>query len=128
MTHPSIDQQISFFYTNDLEALSLFYEDVLGLTLKLDQGECRIYQVTQDAYLGFCQRAEPLALAADADDRSLIVTLVTQDVDGWYQVLRQKGIQFERPPALNEKFHIYHCFLRDPDGRLIEIQRFLHPF
>ncbi len=128
MTHPSIDQQISFFYTNDLEAISLFYEDVLGLTLKLDQGACRIYQVTQDAYLGFCQRAEPLAPVADADDRPLIVTLVTQDVDGWYQVLRQKGIQFERPPALNEKFHIYHCFLRDPDGRLIEIQRFLHPF
>ncbi|MGC9334228.1 MAG: VOC family protein, partial [Anaerolineae bacterium] len=23
---------------------------------------------------------------------------------------------------------IYHCFLRDPNGYLIEIQRFLHAF
>ena len=23
--------------------------------------------------------------------------------------------------------HIYHCFLRDPNGYLIEIQRFLNP-
>ncbi len=126
--HPSIDQQISFFYTNDLEAVAHFYEQVLGLPLKVDQGACRIYQVTQDAYLGFCQRDRPLAPGPDADERPLIVTLVTQDVDGWYDHLRQKGIAFEKPPAVNAKFHIYHCFLRDPDGRLIEIQRFLHPF
>lgn len=126
--HPSIDQQITFFYTHDLEAVAHFYEQVLGLPLKVDQGACRIYQVTQDAYLGFCQRDRPLPPGADADERPFIVTLVTQDVDGWYEHLRQKGIEFEKPPAVNAKFHIYHCFLRDPDGRLIEIQRFLHPF
>ena len=29
-----------------------------------------------------------------------------------------------RPPAHNPRFGIYHLFLRDPDGHLVEIQRF----
>jgi catechol 2,3-dioxygenase-like lactoylglutathione lyase family enzyme len=28
----------------------------------------------------------------------------------------------------NRDYDICHCFLRDPNGYLIEIQRFLHPF
>jgi hypothetical protein len=37
-------------------------------------------------------------------------------------------IRFEKPPAANPRYNIYHCFLRDPNGYLLEIRRFLHPF
>ena len=56
MSHPCIDQQITFLYTRDLEVTAHFYQVVLGLSLVLDQGTCRIYQVTSDAYLGICAR------------------------------------------------------------------------
>lgn len=119
------DQQITFLKTLDLEATARFYEGILGLPLKLDQGTCRIYKVSSDGYLGFCQQKEPLA---KIDPRPVIVTLVTQDVDGWYERLRARGVLFEKPPAVNPDYEIYHCFLRDPNGYLVEIQRFLHPF
>jgi len=54
----------------------------------------------------------------------VIVTFVTDDVDGWYERLSVKGVAFETPPRENREFNIYHCFLRDPDGYQIEIQRF----
>ena len=57
----------------------------------------------------------------------IILTLVSQEVDAWYDYLSQKGIAFETPPQFNPKFNIYHCFLRDPNGYLIEIQRFEDP-
>ena len=38
-----------------------------------------------------------------------------------------RSVAFETDPAENPKFNIYHCFLRDPDGYLLEIQRFLQP-
>ena len=57
----------------------------------------------------------------------MILTLVTLDVDEWYELLRQKGVVFEKPPALNPAYQIYHCFLRDPNGYVIEIQRFEDP-
>ncbi|NWF68583.1 MAG: VOC family protein [Chloroflexi bacterium] len=118
---PAIDSQITFLYTRDLQRCARFYEDIIGLTLWRDQGTCRIYQVAGSAYVGFCQRDETKPGA----EQQIIFTLVTEDVDGWYRALVTRGVHFEKAPAVNPKYHIYHCFLRDPDGYLIEIQRFL---
>ena len=57
----------------------------------------------------------------------LILTLVTSEVDAWHQYLSDRGVGFEKPPSLNPQYDIYHCFLRDPNGYLIEIQRFNDP-
>ncbi len=120
MNHLSIDQQITFLYTRDLETTARFYEEVLGLPLALDQGACRIYRVSGDGYLGFCHRAETVEQPS-----GVIFTIVTDEVDEWYSFLCQRGVVFEKPPAVNPQVNIYHCFLRDPNGYRIEIQRFL---
>ncbi len=115
---PDFDAQVTFCYTSDLTATTRFYEDILGLGLSLDQGRCRIYRVAPGAHLGFCTASE----ARPTD--GVILTLVSDDVDGWFERLRARGVEFERPPTLNPDFNIYHCFLRDPNGYLVEIQRF----
>ena len=120
MTHPPIDQLITFLYTRDLAATARFYEDVLGLPLVVDQGDCRIYQVSRDGLLGFCQRAE-----APEQPAGIIVTIVTPDVDTWYSQLVKQGVAFAKAPAHNSRYRIYHCFLHDPNGYLVEIQSFL---
>ena len=122
VTHPPIDEQITFLYTRDLETTARFYEEVMGLPLALDQGSCRIYRINGDAYLGFCQRE-----SAPETPSGIIVTLVTQQVDDWYAHLQARGAEFEKAPAVNPDYDIYHCFLRDPNGYLIEIQQFLDP-
>ena len=122
-THPQIEQQITFFYTHNLNASKEFYEQMLGLELWLEQGTCRIYTVSGSGYLGFCQAGETSTPPGDKQS-SVIFTLVTQQVDEWFEYLKERGVKFEKPPALNEKYNIYHCFLRDPSGYLIEIQRF----
>ena len=121
--HPPIESQITFLYTADLETTADFCENILELQLWLDQGTCRIYQIRKDGYLGFCERAD-----AAAEHRDVIYTIVTpekDDVDAWYEMLKAKGVKFEKEPELNPKYQIYHCFLRDPNGYLIEIQKFL---
>ena len=123
MSQPPIEQQITFLYTHDQVASTRFYEDKLGLKLWLDQGSCRIYAVSNSGYLGICQ-ASGTATASDGKQAGVIFTLVTQQVDEWYEYLKQRGVKFEKLPAHNKKYKIYHCFLRDPDGYLIEIQRF----
>lgn len=117
----TIDEQITFLYTRDLESTARFYEELLGLPLVLDQGSCRIYRATASAFLGFCERAE-----APEQPQGIILTLVSDDVDGWYKTLRGRGVVFEKSADVNEVYQIYHCFLRDPNGYLVEIQRFLH--
>ncbi|MEH1854641.1 MAG: VOC family protein [Nostoc sp.] len=122
-THPQIEQQITFFSTHNLNVSTEFYEKKLGFSLWLDQGTCRIYTVNGSAYLGLCEASEKSTPATN-NQSSVIFTLVTEQVDEWFEYLKERGIDFEKPPTLNEKYNIYHCFFRDPDGYLIEIQRF----
>jgi catechol 2,3-dioxygenase-like lactoylglutathione lyase family enzyme len=128
MTHPPIDSQITFLYTHNLAQTAHFYEEIMGLQLKLDQGTCRIYQVSQDGYLGFCKRTNAAAPSAEPDTPHVILTMVVPNVDTWYQYLKEQDVRLEKPPATNHDYKIYHCFLRDPNGYLLEIQQFLHPF
>lgn len=117
MTAP-FTQQVTFLYTSDLAATARFYEAVIGLPLVLDQGNCRIYRVSADGFLGFCARH------GAPQPSGVIVTFVTPDVDGWYDRLHAQGVVFEKAPIFNPDYNIYHCFLRDPNGYLLEIQRF----
>ncbi len=124
MRPSSFEQFVTFIYVRDIRASDAFYGDLLGLPLVLDQGACRIYRVAGDAYLGVCQQRDAAVAQAPG---SLILTLVASDVDGWHRYLAERGVPVEQAPQYNPRFNIYHCFLRDPDGYLIEIQRFLDP-
>lgn len=123
MTQLPIDEQITFLYTRDLAKSIPFYEDALGFKLALDQGGCRIYHVTgSKAYVGICERDY-----APEKPEGVIFTLVTQNVDGWYDRLVSKGIPADAPPRQNDTYGIYHFFFRDPNGYQFEVQRFLTP-
>ena len=116
-----IDAQITFLPSSDLQASRAFYEGVLGLDLAVDQGACLIFRVTDEAFVGVCEHLDTL------EARSVIVTLVTDDVDGWCARIRGRGGEIVSGPEPNERFGIYHAFLADPDGHHVEIQRFDDP-
>lgn len=122
---PPIDQQVTFLYTTDLETMARFYAGVLQLPLVLDQGSCRIYRSSGSSFIGICARAQPV------DSAGVIVTLVSDDVDAWYDYLRAQPVDapfsIEKPPTFNAQYNIYHLFLRDPAGYLVEIQTFRDP-
>ena len=115
------DQQVTFLLVADLDASTDFYVEKMGLHVVLDQGDCRILQVTDTAFVGLCQRADR------GDPSAILLTLVTNDVDGHHERLSKAGVTCEKPPALHPKYNVYHAFYRDPDGYLVEVQRFLDP-
>ena len=128
MEHPKISQHITFIYTQNLEQAAHFYEEIFALQLWRDQKTCRIYHLTGESYLGICQRGDDAkGTVNEGQQNNVIITIVCDEVDQWYTFLTTKGIVFDKPPALNPRYNIYHCFLRDIDGYLIEIQRFLDP-
>ena len=72
--------------------------------------------------LGFCEK-EGVSTAKDG----MIITLVTEKVDEVVAKLRARGLVLEKEPAFNPTFNIYHAFFRDPNGLLVEVQRFEDP-
>ncbi|MHC5028784.1 MAG: VOC family protein [Planctomycetota bacterium] len=115
---PAPDALITFLPVRDLEATDGFYRGVLGLPLAVDQGSCRIYRVAGGGFIGFCQH--PDAAAIDG----VIVTLVTDDVDGWHARLTRAGVATDGSPRHNPTYAIRHFYTRDPDGWAVEVQRF----
>jgi len=115
-------QQITFLHAQDLSKTREFYIEKLGLALVRDQSTCLIFQVTDQAYLGFCEHIEEIQ-----QGRKVILTLVSEDVDQWYELLTNRGVKNLEQPKYNPKYQIYHFFLRDPNGYWIEIQRFDTP-
>ena len=121
MQSTSPTSSITFLKTKDMEETTRFYTEILGFRLVLDQEYCRIFRICPNSHLGFC------LTEASTGSSEVIITLEIEDVDGYYQRLKSLDIAAEIPPRLNEKFNIYQMFLRDPNGYLIEIQRFLDP-
>ena len=117
-----IAQHITFLDTRDLARTADFYERILGLRLARDQGTCRIYHVSGNAYVGFCERADAVPPAS-----GITLTLVSDHVDEWCRRLKAHGVEFVKDPADNPPYRIYNAFVRDPNGYLVEIQRFWDP-
>jgi nitroreductase/catechol 2,3-dioxygenase-like lactoylglutathione lyase family enzyme len=106
-----------FLPTSDLRAAITFYQSKLGMDLWLDQGDCAVLQ-HGNLLLGFCERS--------GGPFEGIITLfyeTREEVDSAYQKLEDLA---EGPPKENEAYRIYHLFARDPEGRQLEFQTFLH--
>ena len=116
--------QITFIYSREPEAAHRFYREVLRLPLIVEQdGGCSIYRTAPGAYLGVCRERE----GRESNQKGLVVCFVCDDVDGVYRMLVDAGVDVVQPPSHSAAFGVYSCFFRDPDGHLLEVQRFDDP-
>lgn len=107
---------IVFFATEKLGEIVSFYTHRLGMTVWIQQEDCTILK-SGDLAIGFCQR--------DRADTNGIITFVCgtkKDVEERFSLLNDLA---EGPPRMNERYRIFHFFLRDPEGRRLEVQKFL---
>ncbi|MEX0337718.1 MAG: VOC family protein [Arenibacterium sp.] len=122
MERPQIDAEfaITFFYYRDLPRAMRFYEEVLGLKPIIDQGWCKVYQVTTGAHIGLVDETRGLRKAAS--DKPVQFCIRVPDVDAWYAYAKAKALK-----GLSEPFEIealgFRAFVfEDPEGYQIEIQ------
>jgi hypothetical protein len=109
---------IIFFQTRKLDELKSFYIDEVGCSIWLEQGDCQIYRFANMLF-GFCQRDQ-------APPGGLVTFFYEQKEEVDRQYLKFKDIALA-PPKENPKYHIYHFFAKDPEGRMVEFQHFNDP-
>ncbi|MEL6205117.1 MAG: VOC family protein [Pseudomonadota bacterium] len=111
---------ITFVYYRDLAAAMRFYEDVLGLTLAIDQGWSKIYAICPGAHVGLVDEAHGMHKSAPVKPVQLCLRVA--DVDAWYAWVQKNGAA-----GLSDMFESDHLGIRafvfdDPEGHQIEIQ------
>jgi predicted enzyme related to lactoylglutathione lyase len=120
-----LSSQITFLYFKELAGPAHFFEEVLGLQKVDDQGFARIYRISGGAFIGIVDEAQGYCDAPAA--KNVLITLVTDDVDQWYERLQAAGIAIDAAPAIHEKANVEGFFFEGPGGYAFEIQKFLNP-
>ena len=111
---------ITWVYTEDLEETARFYEETLGFECSRREETARIFDIACGACIGVCK----VFANRVVEPRGGMISIVTDDVDAWYQKLKSTSMTLATPPERLEQFGIYTFFVTDPNGYVLEFQQF----
>jgi catechol 2,3-dioxygenase-like lactoylglutathione lyase family enzyme len=114
-----------FIVAEDVERSRAFYTDVLGGEIVLE-GEPTIVQLANGWIIinvgggPTDDKPEVLLEAPTEPNRvSAFLNIRVADIQACYEEWRSRGAEFITPPTDRERE--YRCYMRDPDGHLIEV-------
>jgi catechol 2,3-dioxygenase-like lactoylglutathione lyase family enzyme len=114
----------------DVERSSRFYQEVLGAQLYREYGGTSAVLRFLSSWILLVSGGPPtvdkptvtFAPPKDLDQVSRAWTIRVADCQVAYQELEARGAQFLTPPVMHGRE--IRCFLRDPDGHLIELSEY----
>lgn len=120
----SVDATITFFYYKSIEDQVAFYEGLLGLSPSMVEDWVRIYSVTDTSSVGLV--LEGRGFHSASDDKPAMLSIVTGDVDAWYERMVDAGVPVRsplRPPGTAgdaDEAPVRGFVVEDPGGYTIE--------
>lgn len=119
----TVDGTLVFTYYRDLPKACAFYQDVLGLRLVVDQGWCKIFQIRELSFIGLVDGEHGTHRPSEA--KPVIVSFITDDLDGWYAHLQAAGAAIRNPLGTSERIGVRGFMALDPEGYVLEFESFL---
>ncbi|MFC2169346.1 VOC family protein [Acidobacteriota bacterium] len=121
-----VQANLVFLYYKDLPAAQRFYQEIIGLSLVLDYGFAKVYQISQTSFVGLVDEAEGMHSASEP--KTVTLAFVTDEIDGWYEYLKEKEVRMHRPLESGSRIPIRGFVAYDPEGYFLEFETFLaHP-
>jgi len=125
MQHPETKGILTFFYYKDLQKAADFYEKIMGFQLIQDQKWAKIFKVRDNAYMG-CVDGN-VGYHKYSDTKPVMLTVIVDDPDAWYEHFKANGIETINEPHDDKDLNLRIFLLHDPEGYVIEIQKFYEP-
>lgn len=122
---PSISSQITMLYYENIDAASDFYGEILGLEKTFDWTWIRFYQTGPASSIGIVTEGDG-AWHKVQQQNAVMVSLVTSEVDAWYDRLRGRDdVMFLK--HISNGGGIRSFMLEDPGGYTVEFFQWLEP-
>ena len=117
---PGITEQYTMLYYNDMEAPRKFYGGLLGLTSIMEDEWLSLYRLTPASYIGVIKAGED-SWHRVQEKNAVMISIVTDDVDGWYERIRQdSSVTILKAIYDNESVPIRAFLVQDPGGYTVE--------
>ena len=124
MEGKKITGQVVFLYYADLEEAARLYESVMGFRRTYSLDWVKIYETNQGASIGIVD--EKKGFLKEAKDKPVMLSWVTDDVDGWYRYLKEKGVEIKTEPKDTPETGIRAFIFSDPGGYTLEFFAWTH--
>ena len=120
---PPIDEHITMLYYDDLDAAADFYGQTLGLEKIFDWDWVKFFRTAPSATVGIVKAGDG-AYHEPQPKNAVMVSLVTSDVDAWYDRLEDRDdIRFLK--HIGDGGGIRSFLLEDPGGYTVEFFEWL---
>jgi predicted enzyme related to lactoylglutathione lyase len=119
---PEVEGLVTFLYYKDLNKAAKFYEEIMGFELAIDQQWSKIYRVAENAYLG-CVDGN-VGYHKPSETKPVMLTVIVDDPDEWYKHFKKNNVETINEPHDDEELNLRIFLLKDPEGYVIEIQKF----
>lgn len=115
---PTIDSQVVFLYYSDVNEASAFYESTLGLEKTFDEGWVKIYRTSATSFVGLVDESRGSHRVSES--KPVMLSIVTSEVDAWYEHLRNAGVKILSELADSESVPVRAFLVEDPGGYTVE--------
>ena len=118
----AIDGSITFFYYDDLDEASRFYGETMGFEKVLDVGFAQLFKIYDNVHVGLVDGSG--GSMRPAEYKSVMLSFFVDDVDEWYNMLRNKGLDLN-PPEEPDYLKMKVLIFKDPEGYTLELLEWL---
>ena len=115
---PDITATNAFYYYADVDAAWEFYRDILGLETVVEYGFAKIMRLASSSYVTLVDAAEGMHSADEP--KTVTLTLVTDEVEGWYTHLQSSGVSFFAEPGAGPDIEFVAL---DPEGYYLKFRQ-----
>ena len=112
-----------FFYYEDVEAATKFYQEVMGFHVAADYGFAKIMQVAPKSFITLVDHTKGMHSADEP--KTTAIALVTDQLDQWWDYIQTQDIEIRSTAYTPRDGSAHDGFVAvDPEGYFLEFERF----
>lgn len=123
MANLQLTSNITFLYSNDLEAAKPFFEEVLGLEKAYDPGWAAVYRLRDKAFLGAVDNHSGSIQVTSTD--SVLISLTVDNIEEVHESLKgSRGVEGLSEIKQVKDLALKSFFFTGPEGYHFEVEQF----
>ena len=113
---------IVWLYYKNLEEAQLFYHNVFGFDLLVDQGFAKVYSCSPTAFIGLVDESQ--GLHHFSEEKSVTISFISEQIENWYKHMIEQGLEMREPLSQSETIPVKAFVTYDIAGYFLEFDWF----